>query len=98
MKKEKPQDSNNSTHDLKLVVVLAALLFFGGLLLITASQPVISFHQSYRWLPSGADVAPPGLLHFYGVSGLVASFLLFRLYFKVRKQRRLEVERQSRRR
>ncbi|MDR3400945.1 MAG: hypothetical protein P4L99_00475 [Chthoniobacter sp.] len=84
-------------NDLKLVLVLAVLLLLGALVLLSTSQPVIAFHQSYRWLPSGADVAPPGLLHFYGFAGFLASVFLFRLYFKVRRQRHSEMERLSRR-
>ncbi len=97
MKAPKSQDSPARASDLKLILVLAVLLLLGGLILLSASQPVVAFHQSYRYLPSGADVASPGLLHFYGFAGLVASFLLFRLYIKVRRQRRSEIERLSRR-
>jgi hypothetical protein len=97
MKTKNPQDTRAGANDLKLVLVLAILHLFGAFVLLFISQPVIVFHQSYRWLPSGADGASPGMLHFYGFAGLVFSFLLFQLYFKARRHRRLEIERRSRR-
>ena len=67
------------------VLVVAALFFIPGAFMLFHGGPMVTFQQSFRYMPSGAMALSERGAHIFGLLAICVSVCLILFYFYLRR-------------